>query len=302
MKLNVKKASTDVTLYVFIQDSTVGTGAGKTGLAFNTASLVAYYVRPLGSATALSLATQTVTGAHSDGGFVEIDATNMPGVYRLDLSDVICATGVNSVVVMLKGASGMAPVLLEIQLVSYDPNSATDLGLSTITGIQSDTDDIQTRLPAALVSGRMSSDAVAISGSTSAADEVEANIANLDATVGSRLASASYTAPPSAATIAQAVWDALTSALTTVGSIGKKLADWTIGSTQTGDAFARLGAPAGASVSADIAAVKADTAAIKTKTDSLTYTVAGQVDANIQYVNDTQVTGDGESGTEWGPV
>lgn len=57
----------------------------------------------------------------------------------------------------------------------------------------------------------------------------------------------------------QAIWDALTSALTTVGSIGKKLADWVIGTTQTGDAYARLGAPAGASVSADIASIKTDT-------------------------------------------
>ncbi len=43
-------------------------------------------------------------------------------------------------------------------------------------------------------------------------------------------------------------------------------ADYTIvsdlGTVQTGDAFARLGAPAGASVSADVAAVKSDTAAI----------------------------------------
>ena len=38
---------------------------------------------------------------------------------------------------------------------------------------------------------------------------------------------------------------------------------------QTGDAFARLGAPAGASVSVDMAAVKTDTAAVKAKTDSL---------------------------------
>jgi hypothetical protein len=38
----------------------------------------------------------------------------------------------------------------------------------------------------------------------------------------------------------QAVWDALTSALTAVGSIGKKLADWVIGTPQTGDAFASL--------------------------------------------------------------
>jgi len=45
----------------------------------------------------------------------------------------------------------------------------------------------------------------------------------------------------------QAIWDALTSALTTVGSIGKRIADYL-----TGDAFARLGAPNGVSISADI--------------------------------------------------
>jgi hypothetical protein len=48
-------------------------------------------------------------------------------------------------------------------------------------------------------------------------------------------------------------------------------------------------------------AVLAQIALVKAKTDSLTFTVAGQVDANIQYVNDTAVTGDGQSGTEWGP-
>lgn len=99
-----------------------------------------------------------------------------------------------------------------------------------------------------------------------------------------------------AASAIQAIWDALTAALTTAGSIGKKLADWTIGTAQTGDSFARLGAPAGASVSADIAAVKADSAAIKLKTDSLTFTVANQVDANTQSINDVTIIGDG-SGT-----
>jgi hypothetical protein len=42
-------------------------------------------------------------------------------------------------------------------------------------------------------------------------------------------------------------------------------------------------------------------AAIKAKTDSLTFTVAGQVDANIQYVNDTLVQGAGTAGSPWGP-
>jgi hypothetical protein len=111
----------------------------------------------------------------------------------------------------------------------------------------------------------------------------------------------------------QAIWDALTSALTTVGSIGKLLVDnvtasisavktqtdkltFTVANqidanvldwksatapAMTGDAYARLGAPAGASVSADIAAVKTDTAAVKVQTDKLTFTVANQVDSNV---------------------
>lgn len=49
-------------------------------------------------------------------------------------------------------------------------NYATASGVSAV---ETDTQDIQSRLPAALVSGRMSSDAVAISGSTTAADRLE---------------------------------------------------------------------------------------------------------------------------------
>src|SRR5574343_1214403 len=107
-KLSIKPGSTDVSLPIFIQDSASTSGAGKTGLAYNTASLTCYYVRPGSAADALSLVTQTVTGAHFDGGFVEVDATNLPGVYRLDLSDAVGAVGVRRVLVMLKGASGMA--------------------------------------------------------------------------------------------------------------------------------------------------------------------------------------------------
>jgi len=41
--------------------------------------------------------------------------------------------------------------------------------------------------------------------------------------------------------------------------------------------------------------------AIKAKTDSLTFTVAGLVDGNLQRVNDVALTGDG-SATPWGPA
>jgi cytochrome c556 len=55
-----------------------------------------------------------------------------------------------------------------------------------------------------------------------------------------------------------------------------------------------------------VALVKTETdkiAAVKAKTDSLTFTVAGQVDANIQAVNDTAIQGTGAVGSdEWRAV
>lgn len=48
-------------------------------------------------------------------------------------------------------------------------------------------------------------------------------------------------------------------------------------------------------------AVLAQIALVKAKTDGLTFTVAGVVDTNLQYVNDVLITGNGQAGTEWGP-
>lgn len=135
MKKIVKTGSVDQTLDVFISDSASTTGAGKTGLVFNTASLVCYYrTGATGTATALALVTQTVGGAHSDGGFVEIDATNMPGMYRLDLSDTIVAAA-GSVSMMLKGAAGMAPLTIELQVTAADLEGGVVPTVSAVTGL-----------------------------------------------------------------------------------------------------------------------------------------------------------------------
>jgi hypothetical protein len=69
--------------------------------------------------------------------------------------------------------------------------------------------------------------------------------------------------------------------VTKVGGTSQTAKDLGASVTQTGDAYARLGAPAGASVSADVAAVKSDTGSIKIQTDKLTFTVANQIDANV---------------------
>lgn len=64
-------------------------------------------------------------------------------------------------------------------------------------------------------------------------------------------------------TLTASVWNALLSGLTTVGSIGKKLADWVIGTTQTADVATRptLADIEGSSVlakQADVLAIKSD--------------------------------------------
>lgn len=128
----IKAGATSQSIYVCILDSTSTTGGRKTGLAYNTASLTAYYTLNGGSATAITLATlAAANSAYSSGGFKEVDATNQPGIYRLDLPNAAIASG-PSVVVTLKGASGMVQVDVDIQLVAVDLQDATALGLSRL--------------------------------------------------------------------------------------------------------------------------------------------------------------------------
>ena len=116
----VNKASTNVTIYVdIIQDAGATTpGDPLTGLAYTDMTI--YYHRPLAASVALTAATQTVTGIHADGGFVEQDGTNQPGHYRVDLSDAICATGANDAWVTLTSTNS-APHTAHIVLTDVAP-------------------------------------------------------------------------------------------------------------------------------------------------------------------------------------
>ena len=203
----IAKGAADQTIYVEVLDSTSTTGGRKTGLAYNTSSLTAYYVRNGGSATSITLATlAAANSAHSDGGFKEVDSTNMPGIYRLDLPDAAVASGADSLVVTIKGATGMAQVSAEIQLVAVNPQDAVRGGMtalpnaaadaaggliisdaggldadaqrSDVTTILADTNDIQSRLPAALVSGRMDASVGAMAAGTMTASALATDAVN----------------------------------------------------------------------------------------------------------------------------
>lgn len=131
-KLSIVAGATSQTVNIFIQDSSSTTGAGLTGLAYNTASLVAYYALPKAAAAAITLATlAAVTSAYSSGGFKEIDATNMPGWYRFDIPDAALASG-RFVAIHFKGATNMAPCPLEIELTATNNQDAVRGGMTAL--------------------------------------------------------------------------------------------------------------------------------------------------------------------------
>jgi len=169
-------------------------------------------------------------------------------------------------------------------------------------------------------------DAAISSRSTYAGGAVSSVTGNVGGNVAGSVNSVTAGVTLSAASI-QAIWAALTSALTTAGSIGKRIVDYL-----TGDAYARLGAPSGASIAADIATVNEKTAnlpadpasntqvntrlatdtytapdntsiaAVKAQTDKLTFDGSNRVAGNIKAINDAAVTGNGASETPWGPA
>jgi hypothetical protein len=414
--LSILAGATSQSVNVFIQDTRVGTGAGLTGLVFNTAGLTAYYSFSGAVATATSITLNTlalITTAYTSGGFKEIDATNMPGWYRLDLPNAALATAKGRQVSLhLQGAANMAPCVLKIELTGWDnqdavhgglsclPNTAVTTNASLLTsGVGTDqisvsagklllqatqsgvtiptVTTVTNQLTAAAIATGVWQDATAgdfttassigkalyianvapgaagghfIAGTnaaTSITTALTANITgnitgNLSGSVGSLTTNNDKTGYALSSAGVQAIWDALTSALTTVGSIGKlivtnldalissRMATYTqptgfLAATFPGTVasptnitaasgvaltaaydLAKTAAQAGDAMTltaaydaAKTAASATTAAAIKNKTDSLTFTVAGQVDANAESMNATTILGTGTSGDLW---
>lgn len=120
-------------------------GTPMTGLLFNTAGLKLYYhYVGLGAPVQVTLATQTVGGAWASGGFVELDATNTPGLYRLDLPDAVLNFGIGKNVYIFFSGAGVRATPAMLLLKAFNEYTTGAL------------------VPAALVGGRMDSSAGAL--------------------------------------------------------------------------------------------------------------------------------------------
>ena len=124
MAYQIYAGSTSQTVRFFVQDTSSTAGAGLTGLTHSSSGLTCYYSKGVGAASLVTLASQTATGAYTSGGFCAVDGTNMPGLYRLDLPDVVVDTEAE-VIVMLRGAANMASVSLRITCKKLQANAVT---------------------------------------------------------------------------------------------------------------------------------------------------------------------------------
>ncbi len=191
------KQSTAVDITILMVESATHI-LGKTGLS---AGLTIYLSKGAGTPAVI---TPTVT---------ELDATNVPGLYKLALTTTHTNT-LGEFQLHITG-SGADPTDVTHQVVLDLPGIAqtgdayarlgAPAGASTaadIAAIQSDTNDIQTRLPAALVSGRMDSSVGAMA---------------------SNVITAAAIATDAGAEIADAVWDEAISGHLGAGSTGAAL-------------------------------------------------------------------------------
>jgi hypothetical protein len=97
---------------------------GVTGLTASTSGLSARYNRTRTASVDIPLVARTIAQAWTAGGFAEVDATNMPGVYRLDLPDAALAAGADDVTIVVRGASGTNGAVMTVKLSSGGLTSA----------------------------------------------------------------------------------------------------------------------------------------------------------------------------------
>jgi len=142
---------------VFIADTSSTTGGGLSGVTHASSGLVLEYRRQNQSTWTSVTAVSKTLGTYVSGGIVADGS--LDGAYEVDFPDAAFASaaGVEWVALRIRGVANMLPVLIEIELDAVDYQDAAAFGLSKFGDIETDTQDIQLRLPAALVGGRMDS-------------------------------------------------------------------------------------------------------------------------------------------------
>jgi hypothetical protein len=209
MKIIRKAGATSNILQIFIADSSSTTGAGLTGLVYNTASLTAYYHKDGDTtATAITLVTMTV-GTFTSSGFKEIDATNMPGWYQFCPPDAAFSAG-KSTAFHLKGAANMAPLPIEVDL-DAQVDVTHLLGTAVSTPATAGILDVNVK--------NIDNDAASASGTVTFPNAILASTTNITAAAGCAVSSIGNNVITAASINADAITDAKVASDVTIASV-----------------------------------------------------------------------------------
>lgn len=139
MKLAIPAGTTSKRIAIFLQDSSSTTGAGLTGLTNASAGLTCYsWIDTDGNAGGTVQALQSATrGTWTTRGFIEKDATNMPGWYEFGVPDALLASGVKWATLHFKGATNLAPLPLEIEVTAVSNQDAVRGGMTALPNVAS---------------------------------------------------------------------------------------------------------------------------------------------------------------------
>jgi hypothetical protein len=144
----LKRGATSNILRVFLQDSAVTTGAGKTGLTNTSTGLIISTIADVeATATTYTAAGSTIETVTTLGTYAaptatkcrfrEVDATNFPGVYEIQIADARFAVSNSTQLLISVQATGIAPVYTEYQLVAIDLMDTVRLGLTALPNVAS---------------------------------------------------------------------------------------------------------------------------------------------------------------------
>jgi len=146
--MDIRAGTTSYSMIVQLFNNT--TGAPETGLTFDSTGINISYARAGAARVAIEEITlATAATAYASGGFVEIDATNMPGAYRLDVPNAALLVAADSVTVyfIITGVRSKA-VTIGLSMVGTDSAALASvctearIGELTSTNIPADIDSV----------------------------------------------------------------------------------------------------------------------------------------------------------------
>ena len=208
----VTAGKTNVSVYYYIVGDAGNASPGEpvTGLLFSDIETggSASYARQGAARVDLTLITlASASAAHADGGFILVDDTNMPGVYRCDYPDAAFATGVDEVSLSIVVASGKNAVAapIKVQITDIDFRDSVRAGLTALPNAAADAGG---GLPISDL-GSLDLDAILADTNELQSDDVPGLIGALN--------------NPALSAIADAVWDEAKAGHVAGGSFGEEV-------------------------------------------------------------------------------